>query len=396
MYGGEKKVEKWMDFYKILQVHPTAEQEIIESSYKRLCRKYHPDVNKSVDALDRIKRINIAYSTLGNEESRKKYHIIWSEKNKNQYYKNQNKKSNEINIKVLEKYFYHISMKKFTEAYELISKHDKETINLEDFIKWQDTVSKVFSLENFECYSVKSFIDAELGDIVFKEVLQCETKLIENNIKSNITTSDEVTKYIVKEDEVWGVYLGYIQLQPLITKFEGLADSDLFPTALEYWLKMKDRTDEITGLPNKEGFIEKVQTEISRSKRYGNIFSIIFIKAKFLYYNKYLDIDDCIETMERILAKSIKCDIRETDILGFWDKCEFVILLQETDYDGALKVAEKLCNIPNNNDNFDEFNICVSAGVSQYDSSPIEDIISYARRKAILTFNVSKVDVARK
>lgn len=38
------------DYYKILQVHNLAEPEIIESAYKRLARKYHPDVNPNADA----------------------------------------------------------------------------------------------------------------------------------------------------------------------------------------------------------------------------------------------------------------------------------------------------------------------------------------------------------
>lgn len=35
------------DYYRILQVHYLAEPEIIESAYKRLAKKYHPDVNKN-------------------------------------------------------------------------------------------------------------------------------------------------------------------------------------------------------------------------------------------------------------------------------------------------------------------------------------------------------------
>ena len=34
----------WKDYYKILQVHSSAEPEIIEAAYKRLVKKYHPEM----------------------------------------------------------------------------------------------------------------------------------------------------------------------------------------------------------------------------------------------------------------------------------------------------------------------------------------------------------------
>ena len=36
-------------YYDLLQVQPTADWEIIEVAYRRLIRKYHPDVNRSSD-----------------------------------------------------------------------------------------------------------------------------------------------------------------------------------------------------------------------------------------------------------------------------------------------------------------------------------------------------------
>jgi hypothetical protein len=61
------------DLYKILQVDPSAESEIIEAAYKRLATKYHPDINKSTDAPSRMVEINRAYKILGNKDLRKQY-----------------------------------------------------------------------------------------------------------------------------------------------------------------------------------------------------------------------------------------------------------------------------------------------------------------------------------
>ena len=55
---------EWEDYYKILQVHFMAEPEVIESAYKRLSKKYHPDVNKLLNAEETMKNINKAYEIL--------------------------------------------------------------------------------------------------------------------------------------------------------------------------------------------------------------------------------------------------------------------------------------------------------------------------------------------
>ena len=61
------------DWYKILQVHHSAESEVIEAAYKRLARKYHPDVNASSHATEMMQRLNDAYSVLNNPHMRAAY-----------------------------------------------------------------------------------------------------------------------------------------------------------------------------------------------------------------------------------------------------------------------------------------------------------------------------------
>lgn len=52
------------DPYKVLQVDPEAEDEVIEAAYRRLARKYHPDVAPGPDAQERMVRINGAWELL--------------------------------------------------------------------------------------------------------------------------------------------------------------------------------------------------------------------------------------------------------------------------------------------------------------------------------------------
>jgi curved DNA-binding protein CbpA len=61
------------DYYAILQVDPEAEPEVIEAAYRRLARKYHPDVNPAPDASQRMVELNAAYAVLGDPEKRAAY-----------------------------------------------------------------------------------------------------------------------------------------------------------------------------------------------------------------------------------------------------------------------------------------------------------------------------------
>lgn len=64
----------FIDYYKVLGVEKTASQEDIKKAFRRLARKYHPDLNPNdPTAKDKFQAVNEANEVLGDPEKRKKY-----------------------------------------------------------------------------------------------------------------------------------------------------------------------------------------------------------------------------------------------------------------------------------------------------------------------------------
>lgn len=64
---------RYQDYYEILGLSREATQDEVRKAYRKLARRYHPDVNKNRDAEDKFKQVAEAYEVLGDPEKRKKY-----------------------------------------------------------------------------------------------------------------------------------------------------------------------------------------------------------------------------------------------------------------------------------------------------------------------------------
>lgn len=67
---------QFKDYYDILGVPPTASADVIKSAYRKLARKYHPDVSKEKDAEERFKSVNEAYDVLKDADKREQYDAL--------------------------------------------------------------------------------------------------------------------------------------------------------------------------------------------------------------------------------------------------------------------------------------------------------------------------------
>ena len=69
---------KYKDYYKILGVERGAAEDEIKKAYRRLARKYHPDVSKEANAKEKFQEVAEAYETLRDKEKRAAYDSLGS------------------------------------------------------------------------------------------------------------------------------------------------------------------------------------------------------------------------------------------------------------------------------------------------------------------------------
>ena len=139
-------------------------------------------------------------------------------------------------------------------------------------------------------------------------------------------------------------------------------------------------TDSLTGLYIRRYFLTRLTEELQRCKRYGKTFSIIM--ADVDHFKRTNDTyghaagDEVLKSLTRFLVQ----DCRDVDIIARYGGEEFVLLLPETDKEGAVINAERLRDGVAKIE-FDSMEgLTISMGISTYpdDAQEVEDLITKA------------------
>ena len=100
--------------------------------------------------------------------------------------------------------------------------------------------------------------------------------------------------------------------------------------------------DSITGLPNRQALLQGLEPLVSRSRRYHNPLSVIRLRIDNLQ-----DIETEFgmgngDIALTAVAQMLKDQMRWADLIGRFDRDEFLLVLPETNYDAATQLLEKL------------------------------------------------------
>lgn len=147
-------------------------------------------------------------------------------------------------------------------------------------------------------------------------------------------------------------------------------------------------TDGLTDLYNHRYFQEQMQRAVENTKRYNSPFSLIILDIDF--FKRFNDNfgHQSGDAVLRQVAQTLKKNVRSTDIVCRYGGEEMSIILPNTEYDEAVAIANKLCEIVGSKtfqlSNHRESNVTISLGVASFgeqDGQTPEQLISSADKR---------------
>ncbi|QQD20301.1 diguanylate cyclase [Oceanospirillaceae bacterium ASx5O] len=144
--------------------------------------------------------------------------------------------------------------------------------------------------------------------------------------------------------------------------------------------------DTLTGLPNRDAYQKKLEEELARRHRYGSPLSLVVCDV-----DHFKSINDTYghlagDKVLQLIARSLRKNLRDVDFIARYGGEEFVILMPETNAEGALLAAEKLRQtVENSPFNFrkERVPITLSFGISEFHSLESPDTVFERADKAL-------------
>ncbi|WP_419777897.1 GGDEF domain-containing response regulator [Malaciobacter marinus] len=205
------------------------------------------------------------------------------------------------------------------------------------FLEFFGTNSLEESLNNVSC--VSKLFKNERGFFSLETLKNSDKNWIE--YLQNLNEVDRVVKITNKDgkDRVFTVNIDdYEQGQHFVISLTDITELKEKSNLLEY----QASHDLLTGLFNRQKFHEIFGKEIRRDKRYQNDLSLILFDIdNFKKFNDEFGHNMGDEVL-KFIAEVVTRSVREHDTVVRWGGEEFLVLLPETNIDGAMKVAEKI------------------------------------------------------
>ena len=233
-------------------------------------------------------------------------------------------------------------------------KQTKSILDAQDNVVFLTDINEVVEvnkkfLEFFDVSSLDEFL-SQKGSILdqFKAdegIFSKNTLLEKDNWLVEIQKLNEIDRVVKMqningEDRIFTVNVDDFEHkgEHYVVSFTDITELKEKSNLLEY----QATHDQLTGLFNRQKFDEIFSKEIRRDKRYDNALSlIIFDIDDFKNFND--DFGHVVgDEVLKIIAKIVNKNTREHDTVVRWGGEEFLILLPQTNIDGARQVAEKI------------------------------------------------------
>ncbi|MCL2078498.1 MAG: DnaJ domain-containing protein [Oscillospiraceae bacterium] len=369
------------DSYKILGVKIGSDLADVTASYRQLCREYHPDISDNPEAEELMKQVNIAYTVLREKFKREAYfrerqsqtrtgsdtayrpgrytsateraHTVpahserQTKEERQQTYEEQHRQAAEQAARsaeaetdsraALHNYFEAINTYDYKRAYEYLSVHDKAGITLENFIRWRESVAKLYPMREFKIAGGSSIAVVTWGGSKIFHARKFRILITEDDYTKEAAQTDTLDKLVIIEDGKWGVFLGYREIGELTRTFEKRFESRKKRDIEKRWEEYSAGINTELDMLNIEGLKKAASKELYRHRRYGSSLTFAVIKIQ-----KNDEKQGGESELLLCAAKTINGYLREIDIPAYAGDGVFAVLFAELGRKNAENVISRL------------------------------------------------------
>jgi len=157
-------------------------------------------------------------------------------------------------------------------------------------------------------------------------------------------------------------------------------ENEILQKKLEHALAI----DKVTRMPNKEALLQNLESQISRSRRYNNVLSIVILRINHLELLNETQTDKLL----LLISQMLNDQVRWADIVGKLSQSEFLLVLPETGSDAcknlSVNLRERLKNIDLTDINLvSDYNIDANFGYAEWQKGQDLSLLMQAAIKMI-------------
>ena len=348
-----------LDCYRILGVSVGSGLADVTSSYKKLCRLYHPDVNDDPESEELMKRINTAYAVVREKLKREaalRERAAYARSLRKYTYANKDaahsgsaetrKTSADVEneaYSVIHGYFNAISAYDYSGAYNFISAYDKRQISRESFIEWRISVARLYPMREFTVENKSKPATVTFNDDKKLFARKFRVAVTEEDVTKNTTNSDDIEKLVINENSQWRVFLGYRGVYELTRVFDDRFEDRLKRDIAERIEEYSQGLHAEYNMLNLTGMSKAASREIYRQKRFGGALTLAVISVKASGVQE-AGKEAGQEELLRSAAGTINSSLRETDTPAYAGDGVFVLLFVELSKKNAESIISRLAS----------------------------------------------------
>ncbi len=382
----------FLDFYMILQVHPSAEPEIIKSAYRRLAQMHHPDVSQNPQASKKMQMINQAYATISDPALRRAYHRTWLMHQTPRKSRSLDDQPESESRQVLDDYFRCLLEEDWALAYRKLSVKDRGMVSLSDFCEWKEAVKALYQMGAYVIKFFRTYRRCVVGDEEYDRVDVFSVILTDRDNRTGRVSEETYTKYVVYEQGAWRVRLGYMQLKPIIYKLKYLATQapELDPGRI--YTDTMLRFDKLTGFYSRKGLLECMEQEIARTRRFKNNFCVAVLDVQPSGSIPGVSCTDYLHMCLADAAAKLKKTMRAIDFAARFSEHRLAVLMIQTGCQSANRALVRFLLVMKPDEGLQ---YRVSGSITSYQGESGEDTMLRAEHDARMQVVVGRDNVRK-